>query len=265
MLRWAGAVAGAAGGVETVGVEAAAAGAAFGAADCTSSLRIRPPTPVPVILERFTPSSEASLRTIGVTYASSGCAATTGAETTGAATTGAATTGAATTGAATTGAATTGAGVAGATGAATAPAPPITARRAPTGTVVSTGTSIEIIVPATGEGISVSTLSVDTSSKASSTATLSPTPFNQRVTVPSLTLSPSAGIVIIGPALLAAGADAAGGGVTGAAAAGADVTGGGVTGAAATGAAATGAAGAEVEAGAVPSAIIASSAPTGTV
>ena len=133
----------------------------------------------------------------------------------------------------------------GATGAETAPAPPITAKRAPTGTVVSTGTSMEIIVPATGEGISVSTLSVDTSSKASSTATLSPTPFNQRVTVPSLTLSPSAGIVIIVPALLAEGAAATGDGVTGAAA--------------------TGAAGAGVLAGATPSAIIASSAPTGTV
>ena len=110
------------------------------------------------------------------------------------------------------------------------------------------------MVPATGEGISVSTLSVDTSSNASSTATLSPTPFNHRVTVPSLTLSPSAGIVIIVPALLAAGATA---GVTGA---GAAATGGGVT-----GATATGAAGAGVLAGATPSAIIASSAPTGTV
>ena len=140
----------------------------------------------------------------------------------------------------------------GAVGADAAPALPITARRAPTGTVVSTGTSIEIIVPATGDGISVSTLSVETSSNASSTATLSPTLFNQRVTVPSLTLSPSAGIVIIVPALLAASA-----GVTGA---GAAATGGGVT-----GAAATGAAGAGVLAGATPSAIIASSAPTGTV
>ena len=124
-------------------------------------------------------------------------------------------------------------------------APPTTARRAPTGTVVSTGTSIEIKTPATGEGISVSTLSVETSNNASSTATLSPTLFNQRVTVPSLTLSPSAGIVIIVPALLGAAAGAAGGGVTGTAA---------------TGAAATG-----VAAGVAPSAIIASSAPTGTV
>ena len=121
----------------------------------------------------------------------------------------------------------------------------MTARRAPTGTVVSTGTSMLTRVPATGEGISVSTLSVETSSNASSTATLSPTFFSQRVTVPSLTLSPSAGIVIIVPALPDA-AGAAGGGVTGVGAA--------------TGAAATGAA-----AGAAPSAMIASSAPTGTV
>ena len=77
------------------------------------------------------------------------------------------------------------------------------------------------------------------------------------MTVPSLTLSPSAGIVIIVPALLGAGA-AAGGGVTGAAGAA-------TTGAAATGAAATGAAGAGVAVGAAPSAMIASSAPTGTV
>src|SRR5262249_13193617 len=48
-------------------------------------------------------------------------------------------------------------------------------------------------VPATGEGISVSTLSVDTSSNGSSTATSSPTCFSQRVTVPSVTDSPSSG------------------------------------------------------------------------
>ena len=112
--------------------------------------------------------------------------AATGAETTGAATTG--------TGGGVTGAATTGAG------AATAPlAAPINPRRAPTGTVVSTATSIARRVPATGEGISVSTLSVETSSSASSTATESPMFFNQRVTVPSETLSPRAGIVITVP------------------------------------------------------------------
>ena len=106
-------------------------------------------------------------------------------------------------------------------------------------------------VPETGEGISVSTLSVDTSSKDSSAATVSPTFFNQRVTVPSLTLSPSAGIVITVPAVEAV-------------AAGAGVETGAETGAATTGAA-TGAAGVETTEAAAPSAITANSAPTGTV
>ncbi len=127
---------------------------------------------------------------------------------------------------------------------------PISPRRAPTGTVVSTATSIARSVPATGEGISVSTLSVETSRSASSTATKSPTFLSQRVTVPSLTDSPSAGIVMTVPPPLGAGAatGAAGGGVT-ATGAGAVITG-----------AATGAG---VEAASV--AITASSAPTATV
>ena len=48
--------------------------------------------------------------------------------------------------------------------------------------------------PATGEGISVSTLSVETSSNGSSTSTVSPTSFNHVVMVPSVTDSPSSGI-----------------------------------------------------------------------
>ncbi|CAB4683414.1 unannotated protein [freshwater metagenome] len=49
----------------------------------------------------------------------------------------------------------------------------------------------------------MSTLSVDTSSKASSTLIESPTFFSHRVTVPSVTDSPSAGIeTIVEPALL---------------------------------------------------------------
>ena len=77
------------------------------------------------------------------------------------------------------------------------------------------------------------------------------------MTVPSLTLSPSAGIVITVPDPDAAGAatGATGGGVG--AATGATATGGGVG-------AATGAAGAGVDAPAL-SAMIASSAPTATV
>ena len=78
-------------------------------------------------------------------------------------------------------------------------------------------------MPATGEGISVSTLSVETSSNASSTATESPTFFNQRVTVPSETDSPRAGIEITVPAPLAAGAAAGGVATTGAATTGAGV------------------------------------------
>ena len=45
-----------------------------------------------------------------------------------------------------------------------------------------------------GTGISVSTLSVETSSNGSSTSTVSPSCLSQRVTVPSVTLSPRAGI-----------------------------------------------------------------------
>jgi hypothetical protein len=71
---------------------------------------------------------------------------------------------------------------------------PITANFAPTSTVSSSDTTIRCSTPAAGEGISVSTLSVDTSTKGSSTSTVSPSCLSQRVTVPSVTLSPSAGI-----------------------------------------------------------------------
>jgi hypothetical protein len=59
--------------------------------------------------------------------------------------------------------------------------------------VSSSAALISSSVPATGEGISVSTLSVETSSSGSSTDTSSPTCFSQRVTVPSVTDSPSSG------------------------------------------------------------------------
>jgi hypothetical protein len=72
---------------------------------------------------------------------------------------------------------------------------PMTARSAPTGTVSSSWARISCSVPATGDGISVSTLSVDTSRSGSSTSTVSPTFFSQRVTVPSVTDSPRAGMV----------------------------------------------------------------------
>jgi hypothetical protein len=50
-------------------------------------------------------------------------------------------------------------------------------------------------IPDAGDGISVSTLSVDTSRSGSSASTRSPSFFSQRVTVPSVTLSPSWGMV----------------------------------------------------------------------
>ena len=64
---------------------------------------------------------------------------------------------------------------------------------APTSTVSSSWTRISSITPLTGDGISVSTLSVEISSSPSSASTVSPTFLSQRVTVPSVTLSPSAG------------------------------------------------------------------------
>ena len=85
------------------------------------------------------------------------------------------------------------AGADGATG--TDVASPMTARSVPTATVSSSATRISCRTPATGEGISVSTLSVDTSSSGSSTATASPTFLSQRDTVPSVTDSPRAGMV----------------------------------------------------------------------
>ena len=68
------------------------------------------------------------------------------------------------------------------------------ANSAPTATVSSSKAMILISTPEAGAGISVSTLSVDTSSSGSSATTVSPSCLSQRVTVPSVTLSPSAGI-----------------------------------------------------------------------
>ncbi len=81
-----------------------------------------------------------------------------------------------------------------------APSPPagasssIRASSAPTATVSSSATVIPRRMPDTGDGISVSTLSVETSSSGSSASTRSPSFFSQRVTVPSVTLSPSCGM-----------------------------------------------------------------------
>src|SRR5687767_7557499 len=71
----------------------------------------------------------------------------------------------------------------------------MTASSEPTSAVSSSATTIRCSTPAAGDGISVSTLSVETSSNGSSASTWSPSCFNQRVTVPSVTLSPSRGMV----------------------------------------------------------------------
>jgi hypothetical protein len=72
---------------------------------------------------------------------------------------------------------------------------PIMAKTVPTLTVASSATSICWITPETGAVISVSILSVEISTSGSSMATVSPTFFNHRETVPSVTLSPRAGKV----------------------------------------------------------------------
>ncbi|ABY24158.1 hypothetical protein RSal33209_2432 [Renibacterium salmoninarum ATCC 33209] len=113
--------------------------------------------------------------------------AATGADATGSAAAGAAAAGAA---AASAGASATAGSAAGAA----APSPvPMRTSGAPTSAVSSSATRISSITPAIGDGISVSTLSVETSNSGSSTSTRSPTCLSQRVTVPSVTLSPSAG------------------------------------------------------------------------
>ena len=76
-----------------------------------------------------------------------------------------------------------------------APESPTTAMTVPTSTVSPSGTRISVSTPATGDGTSVSTLSVDTSNNGSSAATVSPTDLNHCVMVPSVTVSPSWGSV----------------------------------------------------------------------
>ena len=66
----------------------------------------------------------------------------------------------------------------------------------PTGTVSPALTRMSSSVPSYGLGISESTLSVDTSNSGSSKATSSPTAFNHVPIVPSVTDSPSFGMVI---------------------------------------------------------------------
>ena len=84
---------------------------------------------------------------------------------------------------------------------------PMRAMTAPTSTVSSSSARISTRVPATGDGISVSTLSVETSRSGSSTSTVSPTDFSHWVMVPSVTDSPSSGIATSVAEPEAAGAD----------------------------------------------------------
>src|ERR671910_1243694 len=65
----------------------------------------------------------------------------------------------------------------------------------PTSTVAPSETRNFSMVPATGDGKSALTLSVSTSARGSSISTSSPSDLSQRVIVPSVTLSPSCGIV----------------------------------------------------------------------
>ena len=88
-----------------------------------------------------------------------------------------------------------GASAAGASSAGASPSSPMMARTSPTSMVSSSLARISSRVPATGEGTSVSTLSVEISTSASSTSTRSPTLLSHCETVPSVTLSPSAGRV----------------------------------------------------------------------
>jgi len=70
----------------------------------------------------------------------------------------------------------------------------ITATGVPIGTDPPSSTSTTRRNPATADGTSVSTFSVDTSNSVSSTATGSPTALAHEVMVPSTTVSPSCGI-----------------------------------------------------------------------
>src|SRR5439155_11387355 len=71
----------------------------------------------------------------------------------------------------------------------------MTASSVPTLTVSPSGTLIETTFPPTGEGTSVSTLSVEISNSGSSRSTFSPSFFSHLVMVPSTTVSPSCGMV----------------------------------------------------------------------
>jgi hypothetical protein len=74
---------------------------------------------------------------------------------------------------------------------------PITAIGVPTSTVSPATTRISVTTPDAGDGISVSTLSVEISTSTSSSATVSPMFLAHERMVPSVTVSPSCGIVTV--------------------------------------------------------------------
>src|SRR5689334_15763602 len=89
-------------------------------------------------------------------------------------------------------------------GASTAASPPssITRISVPTGTVAPSSTFNSLMTPAAGEGISAFTLSVMTSASDSYFSILSPGCFSHLPIVPSVTLSPSWGMVTCVNAIL---------------------------------------------------------------
>src|ERR1700735_184036 len=90
----------------------------------------------------------------------------------------------------------------------------MTATTVLTVTVAPSWTLISVRVPATGDGISASTLSVEISKMGSSRETVSPTFLSHLVMVPSVMDSPIWGIMtsVPGPASAAGVAGTAGGG-----------------------------------------------------
>ena len=77
------------------------------------------------------------------------------------------------------------------------PSAVMTASRVPTSTVTPSSTRIALMTPLACAGISVSTLSVETSNNGSPRVTDSPTCLNHFATVPSATVSPNWGMVTL--------------------------------------------------------------------
>ncbi len=186
---------------------AAGAGAAACAPDSTklrmSFFVTRPPRPVPGTLETSTPCSAAMRATTGETkllpfcWPSAGAGAAAGSGAGGGA--GAASAAGSTAGdsagwATSSGAAGASGSAAGGASADAPPSPPITASFVPTSTVSPSGTRICVTTPLAGLGTSVSTLSVEISSSASSASICSPSCLSHFVIVPSDTETPICGM-----------------------------------------------------------------------